>query len=147
MNESGESTWTAAATALRPDTPRARHPGGHHDGRGDPVGVVLNSGAVEGADGPASEVGPRIHALRREVGHLVIVSRQPKVRGREGVKGAELVDVRVGEAEDLGHASSATTAPTPAIDATRSPSSSRMMITPRVWRPETRTWSSGMRIT
>ena len=99
---------------------------------GDAIRVVLDGRLVERAQGPAVEVDLRLDTGRRVVGHLVVVSRDPETGRCEGIEPAELVDIRVGEAKDLGHASSATTAPTPAIEATRSPSSSRMMITPRV---------------
>ena len=133
MNEMGESkleSWRHGAPAWYPSSSAPR--------RSRITAAAMRSASFST---DASSSAPRVRrsrstlrldAVRRVVGHLVVVSRDPETGRREGIEAAELVDVRVGEAKDLGHASSATTAPTPAIEATRSPSSSRMMITPRV---------------
>src|SRR5437763_16074865 len=57
-------------------------------------------------------------------------------------------DTGAGDADDgKGYSSASSAPPTPAIVATVSPSSSRMMITPWVCRPATRMFSIGVRIT
>src|SRR2546425_7927574 len=60
----------------------------------------------------------------------------------------EQADTGASDADDgEGYSSASSAPPTPAIVATVSPSSSRMMITPWVCRPATRMFSIGVRIT
>ena len=150
MNVIGQSKAESCrhgAPASYPSSPTA-DPVGHHRS-GDAIGVVLDRRVGQCPARPSLEVDPRLDAVRREVGHLG--RRAPGSPSAVAENGSSAQSSSTYESASRKTSvtpyANATTAPTPAIDATRSPSSRRMMITPRVWRPEIRTCSSGMRIT